>query len=185
MPDTLGAASCPSLPPWKSPRLRDEIRHHDCLVLRRGGAGDQRPGYDRLLERLKGLEAAHPELVTPDSPTQRIGDQPVSELPQVEHRVPMLSIENTYSVDDLKKFGERTAKLPARRADRMGGGAEGRRRGRLAGLRRRPAGPGHHAGQRPRRRRRDPQHPHHPRRAVAAARQEASPASWSRGAKST
>ena len=63
------------------------------------------------MERLKQLEAAHPELVTPDSPTQRIGDQPVDELPQVEHRVPMLSIENTYSLDELRKFGERMAKL--------------------------------------------------------------------------
>ena len=53
--------------------------------------------YDRLIDRLKQLEAEHPELVTPDSPTQRIGDQPVPSLTSVEHRVPMLSIENTYS----------------------------------------------------------------------------------------
>jgi DNA ligase (NAD+) len=60
---------------------------------------------------LKRLEEQHPELVTPDSPTQRIGDQPVEGLPQVEHRVPMLSIENTYKPDELRKFGERVAKL--------------------------------------------------------------------------
>ena len=69
------------------------------------------PQYDRLVERLKKLEAEHPELVTPDSPTQRIGDQPVEGLTPFEHRVPMLSIENTYSLDELKKYGDRVAKL--------------------------------------------------------------------------
>ncbi len=91
--------------------LRDQIRHHDYEYYVEAAPEISDRDYDKLLERLKQLEAAHPELITPDSPTQRIGDQPVSELPQVEHRVPMLSIENTYSLDDLKKFGERTAKL--------------------------------------------------------------------------
>ena len=67
--------------------------------------------YDRLLERLKSLEAAHPALVTPDSPTQRIGDQPVEGLRQVAHQVPMLSIENTYSLEELQQYGQRVAKL--------------------------------------------------------------------------
>jgi DNA ligase (NAD+) len=91
--------------------LREQIRHHDYLyyVAARPEISDRE--YDRLLERLKRLEAEHPELVTPDSPTQRVGDQPVAELPQVEHRVPMLSIENTYSVEELRQFGERTARL--------------------------------------------------------------------------
>ncbi len=93
--------------------LREQIRHHDTkyYVEAAPEIGDR--DYDKLLERLKQLEAAHPELIVPDSPTQRIGDQPVSELPQVEHRVPMLSIENTYSLEDLKSFGVRTAKLLA------------------------------------------------------------------------
>jgi len=92
-------------------RLRQEIQCHDYLyyVAAKPEIGDRE--YDRLLERLKQLEAEHPELVTPDSPTRRIGDQPVSELPQVAHRVPMLSIENTYSLEELRKFGARTAKL--------------------------------------------------------------------------
>ena len=67
------------------------------------------------MERLKELEAEHPELVTPDSPTQRVGGEPVDELTPVEHRVPMLSIDNTYSVDELRKYGERIAKLLAGR----------------------------------------------------------------------
>jgi DNA ligase (NAD+) len=91
--------------------LRDQIRRHDYKYYVEAAAEISDLDYDKLIERLKQLEAAHPELVAPDSPTQRIGDQPVSELPQVEHRAPMLSIENTYSLDDLKKFGERTAKL--------------------------------------------------------------------------
>jgi DNA ligase (NAD+) len=92
-------------------RLCEEIRRHDYLyyVAARPEISDRE--YDRLIERLKQLEAAHPELVAPDSPTRRIGDQPVKELPSVTHRVPMLSIENTYSLDDLKKYQERVEKL--------------------------------------------------------------------------
>ena len=93
--------------------LRDQIRHHDYQYYVEAAPEISDRDYDKLLERLKQLEAAHPELITPDSPTQRIGDQPVSELPQVEHRVPMLSIENTYSLEELKNFGVRTAKLLA------------------------------------------------------------------------
>jgi len=93
--------------------LRDEIRRHDYKYYVEAAPEISDRDYDKLMERLKELEAAHPELITPDSPTRRIGDQPVSELPQVEHRVPMLSIENTYSLDELKTFGARTAKLLA------------------------------------------------------------------------
>jgi DNA ligase (NAD+) len=100
-----------SSPAVEIARLREEIRRHDYLyyVAARPEIGDRE--YDQLMERLKRLEAEHPESVTPDSPTQRIGDEPVAELPQVEHRLPMLSIENTYSLEDLRKFGQRTAKL--------------------------------------------------------------------------
>ena len=91
--------------------LREQIRHHDRLYYVAAAPEISDHEYDKLIERLKRLEAEHPELVTPDSPTQRTGDQPVRDLSQVEHREPMLSIENTYSLDELKKFGERTAKL--------------------------------------------------------------------------
>ncbi|HEX4412421.1 MAG TPA: NAD-dependent DNA ligase LigA, partial [Lacipirellulaceae bacterium] len=67
--------------------------------------------YDKLVNSLKELEAAQPELITPDSPTRRIGGEPISELGNVRHRVPMLSMDNTYSVEELERFGERTAKL--------------------------------------------------------------------------
>ncbi len=92
-------------------RLRDEIRHHDQKYYIEAAPEISDTEYDKLLERLKKLESQHPELITPDSPTQRIGDQPVAGLQQVAHRVPMLSIENTYSLEDLKKYGERVAKL--------------------------------------------------------------------------
>ena len=92
-------------------RLREEIRRHDRKYYVEAAPEISDLEYDRLIERLKKLEAEHPELVTPDSPTQRIGDQPVEGLEPVEHRVPMLSIENTYSLDELKKYGERVAKL--------------------------------------------------------------------------
>ena len=92
-------------------RLRDEIRHHDRKYYVEAQPEISDLEYDRLLQRLQQLEAAHPELITPDSPTQRIGDQPVAELTQVRHRVPMLSIENTYNTDELREFGRRTNRL--------------------------------------------------------------------------
>ena len=92
-------------------RLREEIRRHDYKYYVEAAPEISDREYDRLMERLKELEAAHPELLTPDSPTQRIGDQPVEGLRQVAHRVPMLSIDNTYSIEELKTYGQRTAKL--------------------------------------------------------------------------
>ena len=92
-------------------RLRDEIRYHDRKYYVEAQPEISDLEYDRLLQRLQQLEAAHPELITPDSPTQRIGDQPVAELTQVRHRVPMLSIENTYNTDELREFGRRTNRL--------------------------------------------------------------------------
>jgi DNA ligase (NAD+) len=85
-------------------RLRNEIRHHDRKYYIDASPEISDLEYDRLLQRLKTLEAEHPELVTPDSPTQRVGEQVSGELEQVRHRVPMLSIENTYSQTELKEF---------------------------------------------------------------------------------
>ncbi len=88
-------------------KLRDEIRRHDYLYYVAAAPEISDLQYDRLMQDLQDLEAQHPELITADSPTQRIGDQPIGQLRQVEHRVPMLSIDNTYSVDDLKRYGHR------------------------------------------------------------------------------
>lgn len=91
--------------------LREQIRYHDKKYYVDAAPEISDLEYDRLVERLKKLEAAHPELITPDSPTQRVGDQPVGELPPVEHRVPMLSIDNTYSLEELRAYGARIARL--------------------------------------------------------------------------
>jgi DNA ligase (NAD+) len=92
-------------------QLREEIRVHDQKYYVEAAPEISDLEYDRLMQRLRALEAEHPEWVTPDSPTQQLGDQPVSHLEQVAHRVPMLSIENTYSLDELREFGRKTAKL--------------------------------------------------------------------------
>ena len=91
--------------------LREQIRHHDRLYYVEAAPEISDLAYDRLLEQLRQLEQAHPGLVTPDSPTQRVGGEPVSDLQPVRHRLPMLSIDNTYSTSDLKAWGKRTEKL--------------------------------------------------------------------------
>ncbi|MCG8649212.1 MAG: NAD-dependent DNA ligase LigA, partial [Pirellulales bacterium] len=91
--------------------LRAEIRRLDHLYYVEAAPAVSDLEYDRLLEELKRLEEEHPSLQSPDSPTQRVGDAPVDHLEQVRHRVPMLSIDNTYSRDELQAYFERTEKL--------------------------------------------------------------------------
>jgi DNA ligase (NAD+) len=92
-------------------QLREEIRRHDRLYYIDAAPQISDLEYDRLLKQLQQLEAEHPELITADSPTQRIGDAPVSHLRQVAHRVPMLSIDNTYSQQELTAYFQRSEKL--------------------------------------------------------------------------
>src|SRR5690349_14726795 len=92
-------------------RLREEIRRHDYKYYLEAAPEITDVEYDRLLTQLKELEGKHPELITPDSPTQRIGDAPVALLKPVEHRLPMMSIDNTYSVEELRSYGNRIEKL--------------------------------------------------------------------------
>ena len=100
----------PTDPAVQIAQLRDEIRYHDRKYYVEAAPEISDLQYDRLIERLKRLEAEHPDLITPDSPTQRVGDQPVEGLRQVAHRVPMLSIDNTYSIEELKQYGQRTTR---------------------------------------------------------------------------
>jgi len=67
--------------------------------------------YDRLLRELRELEAAHPELVTPDSPSQRIGAEPSSQFAKVEHLAPMYSLDNAFSADELRAWEDRNARI--------------------------------------------------------------------------
>lgn len=91
--------------------LRKLIRIHDRKYYVEAAPVISDREYDQFMNELKELEAKHPQLVTPDSPTQRIGDAPVDELTQVTHRVPMLSIDNSYSPEELKEFAARTEKM--------------------------------------------------------------------------
>ena len=91
--------------------LRDQIRHHDHLyyVEARSEISDRE--YDRLYAELKGLEAQFPNLITPDSPTQRASGEPLKEFKSVRHAVPMMSLDNTYSIEELREFDARVRRL--------------------------------------------------------------------------
>jgi len=95
--------------------LRDEIRRHEHLyyVLNRPEISDRE--FDALERELRELEAGFPELVSPDSPTQRVGEKPSEEFPTFVHRVPMLSLDNTYSEEELREFEERIFRAVGRR----------------------------------------------------------------------
>lgn len=92
-------------------QLRQEIRRHDRLYYVDAKPEISDRDYDRLYAELKELEAAHPVLITPDSPTQRVGGEPIDGFATVRHREPMLSIDNTYSPDELREFDRRVRKL--------------------------------------------------------------------------
>lgn len=67
--------------------------------------------WDRLLRELREIEAAHPELVTPDSPTMRIGAEPATRFRKVEHLAPMYSLDNAFSADELNAWEDRNARI--------------------------------------------------------------------------
>ena len=92
-------------------QLRDEIRKHDRRYYEEAAPtiGDRE--YDRLYKELVDLEAKFPDLVTPDSPTQRVGGKPLQAFAQIQHRVPMLSLDNTYSEDEVANFYKRITRL--------------------------------------------------------------------------
>ena len=69
------------------------------------------PVYDRLYRELLELEAAHPELITPDSPTQRVGGTPAAAFSSVEHRIPLLSLDNAFSSEELEAWYGRLLKV--------------------------------------------------------------------------
>jgi DNA ligase (NAD+) len=94
----------------KVEQLRREIRRHDLLYYVEARPEISDRDYDRLMDELKKLEAAHPDLVTPDSPTMRVGGEPIAGFRTVRHREPMMSIDNSYSADDLREFDRRVRK---------------------------------------------------------------------------
>ena len=94
-------------PTQRISELRRLIRHHEeCYyILNAPEISDE--AFDRLLHELERLEADYPDLVTPDSPTQRVAGRPVEGFPTVEHLVPMLSLDNAYNDEELRAFDER------------------------------------------------------------------------------
>jgi DNA ligase (NAD+) len=92
-------------------QLRREIRGHDRRYYEEAAPTISDREYDRLYKELADLEAKHPELVTPDSPTKRVGGKPLEAFDQIQHRVPMLSLDNTYSEDEIANFYKRITRL--------------------------------------------------------------------------
>jgi DNA ligase (NAD+) len=94
-------------PVTRAAELRAQLEHHGYryYVLDDPELGDD--AYDALLDELRAIEAEHPELVTPDSPTQRVGAEPVSDLVKVRHPVPMLSLANVRSAEELTAWIQR------------------------------------------------------------------------------
>ncbi|MBU1983752.1 NAD-dependent DNA ligase LigA, partial [bacterium] len=88
-------------------RLREEIARHDYLYFVRAEPEISDPEYDRLFARLRELEGRFPDLVTPDSPTQRIGDALTEGFRVVRHPFPLISLDNSYDEADLRAFHQR------------------------------------------------------------------------------
>jgi len=91
-------------------RLSTEINRHDRLYYSENRPEISDAAYDVLFRRLQALEAAHPPLARPDSPTQRVGAEPRDSLPNLEHAVPMLSLDSAHDLDAVRRFDERLRK---------------------------------------------------------------------------
>ena len=94
--------------------LRDKIRHHEYRYYVLDDPEITDAEFDQLMNELKKLEAEHPELITPDSPTQRVGGKPREGFVKVPHSSPMLSLDNTYNEDELRDWERRVHELSGR-----------------------------------------------------------------------
>ncbi len=95
--------------------LREKIRHHEHLYYVLDSPSISDAEFDQLMIELKQLEAEHPELVTPDSPTQRVGGKPREGFVKVPHSSPMLSLDNTYNEEELRGWERRVHELSGRK----------------------------------------------------------------------
>jgi len=91
--------------------LRSKIRYHDGKYYVENIPEISDYEYDQLMKELERLESTYPQLISPDSPTQRVSGEPVSEFTSIEHRIPMLSIDNTYSEEELREFDKRIRRI--------------------------------------------------------------------------
>ena len=94
----------------KIERLREELRRHDRLYYELGRPEISDAKYDTLFQELRELEKNHPELITDDSPTQRVAGTPLDYLPKFTHRVPLLSLESLFTAEEATAFATRVAK---------------------------------------------------------------------------
>lgn len=97
-------------------KLREEIRRHEELYYVLDNPEISDAEYDVLLENLKKLEQQYPDQISPDSPTQRVGGRPAEGFPEVVHRRPMLSLDNSYNIEELRAFDQRCKRLAEGRA---------------------------------------------------------------------
>jgi len=92
-------------------KLREEIRQHEDLYYLQDNPAISDAEYDALIEKLQALEQQYPEFITSDSPTQRVGGRPAEGFAEVVHRRPMLSLDNSYNIDELRAFDQRCQRL--------------------------------------------------------------------------
>ena len=107
-PDFLSQMETPA---QKWQKLAEQIRHHNALYYQQDKPEISDAEYDKLFRELQALEAAHPELQTPDSPTQKVGAAPLEKFAKVRHSKPMLSLNNAFDEEDVKEFIERAHKF--------------------------------------------------------------------------
>lgn len=103
------SADKPSTPAARADWLREQIEHHNYLYYVLDTPSIPDAEYDAMFRELQQLEAEHPELLTPESPTQRVGGQPLTAFATVRHRMPMLSLNNGFDDDDVVAFDRRCA----------------------------------------------------------------------------
>ncbi len=153
--------------------LREELRRHEHLYYVLDAPEITDAEYDARMNRLKALEAEHPELITPDSPTQRVGGQPKEGFVKTPHSRPMLSLDNAYNEAELRAWDQRVRDaLPSSETDPLRLRTEARRPLARAALRARSrrlgaSCPRPHPRRRHHRRGRHLQRPHHPLRSAA------------------
>src|SRR3984885_2985804 len=104
----------PADPKKKIESLREKIRHHEYLYYVLDNPELTDADFDKLMNELKRLEAEHPDLVTPDSPTQRVGGKPREGFVKARHSSPMLSLDNAYSEEELRDWERRVHELSGR-----------------------------------------------------------------------
>jgi DNA ligase (NAD+) len=95
--------------------LRDALRHHEYKYYVENNPEISDYEFDRMMSELKKIEEKHPELITSDSPTQRVGELPVEGFPSATHRWPMISLDNAYNFEELDAFHERVVKIVGNR----------------------------------------------------------------------